>query len=40
MNLRYNISSGQLTVSEVSGINDLIIDELVLVELYINDGSL
>ena len=39
MNLRYNISSGQLTVSEVSGINDLIIYELVLVELYINDGS-
>ena len=28
-----------MTVSEVSGINDLIIDELVLVELYINDGS-
>lgn len=39
MNLRYNIGNGRPTVSGVSGINDLIIDELVLVELYINDGS-
>lgn len=39
----YNIDIGSVAIAvlprEVGAINDLIIDELVLVELYINDGS-